>query len=190
MVDISQLIFDKIESELEDYSVSVRIQNSSRLARKFERGYKCKLKFDCDECYRNWNSAQGQVTIYYYLDKSTEELEFNAETYRQQCSKCLSWCQPELYINELNRISEQFAHSVINILFGIKKKSNAKPTESKMTNPHQKDKCEACILGKCSVQNEKDNLEELFGNLNLGSQNRNYIDSESESNSDYSDEYY
>ncbi|CDW77863.1 UNKNOWN [Stylonychia lemnae] len=172
MVDISQMLFDRIKAELKEYEISVRIQKTSKLTSKFERGYKSKLKFYCDECYRNWNSAQGQVTINYYLDRGNQELEYNAETYRQQCSECKQYCEPELYFDEVKRLSEWFAKDVINILYGIKKTPTTKPKESNMNTPHQSELCEACKLGKCKVQKEN-NLEQLFGKMNLGTQKRN-----------------
>ncbi|CDW81658.1 UNKNOWN [Stylonychia lemnae] len=167
MVDISEQLLTLLENDLSKDQVKVKILEHKSCI-QHQRTYKIKVKFNCDHCLHSWTSAQDQIIFYYYLNKNSRVLEYNAETFRQQCTQCKKYQIPDIYTEELIRVSEWFSKAMIDILFGIKKTLKGKPKESNMQDHHKKELCEACKLGKCGIQNEKDQLKKLFGKLSLG----------------------
>ena len=104
---------------------AVPLEENERFSSKRTFEYSCsiKLKFCCD-CGHNWTTSKGLMDIDYYLDKRTNDLEFKATLYRQDCQDCSETCMPDDFEDELNRVAESFANKMFAILFGIKKDNN------------------------------------------------------------------
>ncbi len=119
---------------------------------------------------------KGVLDVEYFLEKHSRKLRFNATVYRQDCKNCKETCMPDEYLDELERVAEEFSNKIFKILFGIKKENHCTGKDSNMTADHQSHLCEACRLGKCKLKDieRESELSSMFSSLSLGRHSPRY----------------
>jgi hypothetical protein len=106
----------------------------------------CKLKFDCTRCRKTWSSMKGSLEIVLW-----NQSKICCQMYSQECSRCRTFGTPTVY-------SEEFQTLILHVIDKYEEApqpKNIHKTEGQPRTPHKSNLCEACKLGRCSVNSEQ-----------------------------------
>ncbi|XP_059844813.1 receptor-transporting protein 3-like [Hypanus sabinus] len=108
-------------------------------------------RFNC-RCSHSWCSAR--VNIVFHYRRKQQRGSVLLRPFRQQCRDCKNplWLKPRVNSTEMDQV---FGRLIVKILKNCYNVSDVddrdRSLKPRRTSPHEKDLCEACILGICSL---------------------------------------
>uniref|UniRef100_A0A8C5MVK3 3CxxC-type domain-containing protein n=1 Tax=Leptobrachium leishanense TaxID=445787 RepID=A0A8C5MVK3_9ANUR len=115
-------------------------------------------RFCCSHCTRWWDSAQVRIIFLIKKDRGFKQGKIRMKIFRQKCKRCL-WAVLEdpnitdtniyrVIFNLVNKIQQKFYSRNLGI-----EDLNPEVYNDYLDGPHDKARCEACILNVCQFQN-------------------------------------
>ncbi|XP_072894915.1 receptor-transporting protein 3-like [Hemitrygon akajei] len=108
-------------------------------------------KFNC-RCSNSWSSARVNIIFHYRLKQQRGSVLLRP--FRQQCRECTNpqWLKPQVNSTQMDQVLGRLIAKILKNCYKVPDVDDRdRFLKPRRTSPHEKDLCEACKLGICSL---------------------------------------